>query len=262
MALVIGTTPLEQPISYNIDRINGSQYQRTWIGPVGLINALAASEQTIAESVRVDVSGATATLRAVYGRAIDGSEEVPVETQELDTESLSQSIFLNSTFQALPVGIIDGIRRLHEDPPEATASKTSYQLSIELLQQAVNLTDSTKWDLARRAFDLLRNGTESFELHSFVLTRTRTVSRQYSQKVSLADLDKIFTTQQLVIVTGNPVLFDVPSLALTADEQFKNLMAGWRKKVARVHDVANGTRQVLEVWQLAKWSLDLYAAKV
>lgn len=260
--VVIGNSPLEQPLSYKVERAKGYTYRRTWIGHKTAIEGIYATEKNLAESAEVTHDGGGRyTLIATYSFA-PGDTETPLETQELDTEIVAQSIFLNETFRALPEKVVNAVRENFENKPQDNTTGSYLKALANIALVCVSGTGGAQYALAKDAYDLLVAGTESFENYSFTMTRTRTCSRQYSQKIPLSDINKVFTTAQLVTVTGNPLLWDVPSLTLTTDEASKPLMAGWRKKTCRVQDVANGQRQMIEVWQLAKWSTRLYQPKV
>lgn len=260
---MIGAAPQLQGFAYNIERVNGRSYERTWIGPVGPgIDGIRIAEEPLAESVRYKEDGAIATLTCRYAYSPNGVTEVPQETQELDTDAIQQHIFLNETFSALTAEIQHAILKETESKQSNSTNSSGYRSALNNISKACSLAGLPGLtSIANTAFDLLMSGTESFETYSFTLNRTRTVSRRYSTKISLSDINKVFNTEQLVATVGNPLLFDVPTVALTSAEGGKRLMAGWRKKACRVVDVANGTRQMVEVWQLAKWSLNLYQAK-
>jgi hypothetical protein len=259
--------PLEQRLSYSVSRVNGRSYTRTWVGHPSSIDAIALVEEPLAEEINVKTDGAVSTLTARYARPQNGKAEVPLETQELDTEAVQQPIFLNDTFASLTQDVVAEIRKQYETKPTvADKTKNTYTAALDAIAKVTKAyevgTSTAVFDLANKAFDLLQEGTENFENFSWILTRTRTVSRQYkTTKIEIQDINKIFTTEELAAMVNNLLLFDVPSLVLTADDTRRRRFAGWRKKLAKVTDVANGQRQMIETWQLAKWSLDLYSKK-
>lgn len=264
MAYYLGRLPQEQKVRWRIDRVNGSSYRRTWFGTEIQLKLIAQIEKAFAESIEFDTDPKGAcTLVATYankGTGV-GQVEVPQETQELDTEAIQQSIFLNSRFQSLDQREQLLIRKVFEN--NETREDALLVLKAPIIPfegQYIGGVRPFNWALAIKAFDLL-NTTENYENHAFVLTRTRKVSRTYPGTLSLDAIGTLWTTEQLVTYTGNPTLFEVPSITLNAQEAFKNLFAGWRMKQCRVTDVADGSRQMVEQWVLAKWSRDLYDLK-
>lgn len=267
-AVVIGPVPLEQPIEYRVSRVDGLTYTRTWIGPYFAIERVRLIEQRYAESMEVRSKGAVYTLVGRYAQSEPGKAEIPTETQELDTEIAQQSIFLNPKFQVLlpqeqqiVQAVFDTQRdTVVSDPPAIAGDYASpYLAGVARIQ---NATDASRWSLAIAAYDLLLMGSQSWENYSFVLNRTRSASRRYSGKINLSNIGKVCTTADLVKYTGNALLFTTPDLTLTTAETSKNLMAGWRLRVCRVSDTANGSRQMIEQWLLGKHSLDLYDSYV
>jgi hypothetical protein len=249
--MVIGTSPLEQPLRYILSRVNGNTYEKTWIGHKAAIDLLAANEAPFAETIDVQGRGATYTLKATYAYNRTAGTEIINETQEIDTESVQQSVFTNPTFRGLPSDVVYKVRAAFENKLTDSAGYTTATGSFS--------TDPTIQALAVKAFNLLLDGAESWENFTFVITRTRSVSRVYAaSQIDLSTINKLFTTAQLTAITGNPLLWTIPTLTLTTDEVAKNLFSGWRKKICRVQDVSNGSRAMVEQWQLAKWSKDLY----
>jgi hypothetical protein len=246
MAVILGTAPaFEQPIEYHIDRVNGNEYTRTWKGAKQTIDAIAAFESLLAESVHVTGEGGTYTLVARYATGLN--VDLPVESQELEVQLMQQSILLNPTFTRLSAAAQALVRQQFDNRTTREGAITAFQ-SLNLLERP----------LAIKAYDLMVVGAESFENYAFVLLRTRTCSRRFSGKLDLTRINKIWSTEHLVAYTGNPILFDVPNLELTPEQIMNNLVAGWRQNVLRVIDVANGARHLVEQWVLAAWSRDLY----
>lgn len=257
MGVMLGDTPLplEQPVDYRFDRINGTTYTRTWVGAKAYIDVIAAAEADFAEGIHVSGRGATYTLVARYTNPVEGPQgEVPSETQELDTAAIQQSIFFNPYFQVLSAHGQMLVRKVFDNRETRTDALTVFDAAL-----AVGEVNGIERPLMEEAYDLMVMGAESYETHAFTLTRTRTASRQYTGTLTLTKIGSLWTTAELANYVGNPLLFVVPSLSLTVEETDKNLFAGWRQTMCRVSDTAVGSRQMIEQWQLAKWSLLLYA---
>lgn len=252
--LTLGSSPYqEQQLEYHIDRVNSVSYTRTWRGPKTYLDAIALAEKFYAESIelRSENNGVcTLVARYVNGTSSDGSGEVPTETHELDTAAVQQSIFMNENFQVLTAEEQLLVRKVFENQetrPDA----------ITVLTAGVNPARLT---LATNAYDLLVMGAESFENYGYVFTRTRKCSRRYSGKLETGNINKLWTTTQVADYTGTVLLFDVPSISVSSEETAKGLLARWRMSVCRVTDVSDGSRNMVEQWQLAKWSSYLYAS--
>lgn len=252
---ILGTHPQIQGVNYSINRIDATTYEIRWIGTLSDINTILASEASYAEGFTIVAEGSVYTLIGRYVNAGNGSSAgTPIVTLELETGSLQQSIFLNPTFQELTEEEVYKIREVFDSRP-ATRGAAQTAMNVAGGVTSANLA------LAMKAYDLMSAGAESFELHSYIITRTQTADRRYSTALTTNTIDLLWSSAQLSTYVGSPHLFAVPSLTLTAKETAKNLFAGWRQMVCRVIDHSNGSRQMVEQWQLAKWSQDLYALK-
>lgn len=265
--VVLGPTYQEQQLSYQLTRINATNYRRSWTGPKAVLDTIAAVEKAFAESIdlRPGPNNGVCTLEALYVNVVSGIE-VPEETQELDTRLEQQSIFANKKFQILPAALVQTVRTENENPRASTGTETSHDLAFLEIERVANITDPTGTlthaATAKTAFDLLQYGSDSYEISYYILTRSRRCSRRYSGFLNLSNANKVWTTAQLVDYVGNPLLFSVPSLTVTAEEADHNISAGWKQTVLRVADDATGARVLLESWTLAKYSMDLYDAYV
>lgn len=260
--ITLGPLPQEQKVKWRIDRTSGSSYRRTWYGTELQLKLIAQAETLFAETSEFDPgSGGRCTLVCSYVNQIGPNDpEVARETQEIDTEPVQQSILLSPAFQALDAREQLLLRKVFENQEtyEDALLVFGAPAVAGVTQGGIN---PVRYALAVEAYNLMIMGAESFDNYAFALKRTRSVSRRYPGELDLTSINTLWTTAQLVAYTGNPTLFEVPSLTLTADETVKNLFAGWRMKGCRVADVSDGSRQMVEEWQLAKWSRRLYALK-
>ena len=250
MPTLLGDESHDQPLTWRIDR-QGSTMTKTVWGIRSKLELIAMAEKQFAESIEFKGGHGKSELTLTYARSpISGDAEVPEETQELDTEAVQQSLFLNKTFQPLIAEEQMAVRQAFDQQKTRAEAITHFGEHVDAGRQA----------LALRAWDLMVMGTENFENYSFVLTRQRVCSRRWPGTVDLNSINKLWTTATLADYVQNPLLFAVPSLTLTADQTAKSLVGKWRQKVCRVSDSANGNRVINEVWQLAAWASDLYDA--
>ncbi len=252
MAILINdasaTGPLEQGINYNISS-DGPYWVRTWIGASSQIAALVDLASLNAESVQFNNEAPKATLIARYARhPLTGAESVQSKI-EIKTEVIPQNVWLAPAYIGLPQSVIKTVVRVFEN-------NTVYTDAVaEIAASAVSDHD---FSLAQELYNLMIMGELHFESFTSSLTFTRIVSRYYSIRTSREELGKVFSTDQVAAYIGDPILFDVPSLTVTADETAKFLVAGWRKRLADVNAVAGGSRTIVENWTLAKWNSKVY----
>lgn len=258
---ILGPKVQEQGLAQYSSITTGNQLTRTWIGELGSLQAIFLQETQFAESIRLDADGPTGTLVANYSRPAPGQVEIPQDTMELDCEELTQSIFVNAYFVGLHHDTIKEIRKQYEQHPDSNPNDTdgSYGAALTEINKVAGKYGPTEVVKADDAFQFLTLQNDSFYNYAFTLNWTRTVSRFYPTNIDLADMNAIFGTAKLVARTGNPKLFDVPPLTLTADDSAKGLVAGWRKRACKVSYLANGKMQLVQSWMLAKWNSKLYS---
>lgn len=262
--VTLGQLPQEQKVTWRIDRVNGDSYRRTWFGSENQLKLIAAVERRFAESLDFTSDGGRCTLVGNYQNRSGKTEaEVARESQEIDTESLHQHIFSNKTFQPLTPSEQNLLRKIVENNETYADAMTVIMAPPVQVITAAGLVEAggvakARQALAIRAYNLLIRGDENFENPAYILNRTRSVSRSYPGVLRLDWNNTLWTTDQLVTYSGNPTLFEVPSLTITYDEAVKRLFPSWRMTLCRVTDVSDGTRQMIEQWKLAKWSRDLY----
>lgn len=231
-----------------------------WDGPRPVLEGMLGQISVYADQVNFKSKGATARIQARYSGPRAGITEVPSETVELDTASTPISIYSAPRYAGLGTEIIKVVK-------VAVENSNPYKLDYGDIEEAINLkygaaspSKGPKLALALELYTYAVHGQDSFFFPVHTVTRTRTVSRRYSTKIDQADVNKVFTTQQLSTLLGTQLLFAVPSLVLTAEEANIGLQVGWRKSLLRVNDAANRQRQMVETWELAKWTL-VYKAK-
>src|ERR1041385_8003802 len=211
--ITLGPLPLEQKVKWRIDRTSGSSYRRTWYGTELELKLIGQAEALFAETIEFDPgNGGRCTLVCTYVNQTGPNDpEVARETQEIDTESLQQSIFFNSSFQALTPREQLLIRKVFENQ-ETYADALLVFSAPAVPGQTQGGIDPTRYALAVEAYNLMIMGAENFENYAFALKRTRAVSRRYPGELDLSLINTLWTTEQLVAYTGNPTLFEVPTL--------------------------------------------------
>jgi hypothetical protein len=199
-----------------------------------------------ATDIAYRANGATAKITARYAGPAPGVTEVPLDTISLKTSEIQQALYKNARYASLHPGTIDVIRR-------AVLSDEEYSDKLDKIYASAN-AHGTSGPLAQELFDWLLAGTDSYQVCVRTITRTRTVSQRFDRKVAQADMDKLFTPEQLATYLGSGIPFTVPTLTLNAAEIALGLIVAWRKFMCDCDDTAGGQGQLVEAWQLAKWS--------
>lgn len=236
---------------------SGQSFTMTWDGPRPMVEQLVSLVQVAADEVHFRSEGAYAKITASYSGPRAGVTEIPTTSVELDTGMTTIPLETAPRYAAIPLTVLKAVKSAVDNTAN---SETEDLLEIEVAAASLGAPGAAIVNLAKELYRYLVRGHDDFKQPVQTVTRSRMVSRRYSTKIDQADVNKIFTTAQLEQVVGSNLLFDVPSLELSADETAIGIRAGWRKTQLRVVDSTNRQRQMVEVWELWKWT-NAYADK-
>lgn len=255
MPVVVGSGPVEKRVSFTLTR-QSNTFIRRWEGEAAAVYALTLVASIGAESVHYEPehNGATAVLTAVYHQDPSNPAETPVRTNEIDTELISQSILISPKYVGIPASVRKAIRTVAEDGSTYLEATNAIATAINLIAGGTDMND-----LAVEVLGKMLSGEDEFQTFTNVLYSTRYVSEFYSTKEDLSDTNLLFSTSQVASKIGDCVVFDVPDLVLLPTESAAHFVSAWRKKTTRIARRADGSREIVEQWELAKWDKDIYA---
>jgi len=121
---------------------------------------------------------------------------------------------------------------------------------------------------AAKLFHLLVRGTTHYADTQYVIRHTTNVARDYSQNISDLNVNRIYTTAQLIAECANASswLYPMPArlvykiTQLPAPASRLKYLWGWRKLASTETTTANGRIEITTEYWLEQWSTVLYDA--
>jgi len=237
------------PAVREYDPKEGWVYTQRYQGPVAAINGFA--QILISERLRfriIESDSAFATLEISADEALDGEDE---ETKELELNIVwdMPGNRLEKDLFTLPGIAAD------QSATVTTVNEMKVQLDL-LAKGETNLTlippDYFGTAIAYQVFLLKAVGVDSYQLSQFSVKRSITLPESYSQRWSLANNNRQFTTAQL-------------KTEYKAEENLKvTLPAGaWLMQSTTSAQQPNGKVVITEEWWHADtWNTYLYPARI
>lgn len=240
----------------NSDDSNGSSWEVEYAGTKSAILSQKAVYDAQRVKNRADLTKPVCTLTAwfPYDPTQPSTSEVPVEKWEIDNERVPVDIFSH-------VDVADESDRYAQFV--ANGDKTRYRKEIEDAVEDGELKpawEASGYPNAERVYELMIRGTESFETHRPVLTRTRSFSLGYvgRRKLVIETRPRVYYQSELVSTFAVPqyiasILPDAPTQKIAGTEW------GWKigTDTSSVSSQKNMVEETLS-FQFAAWSWFLY----
>lgn len=173
-----------------------------------------------------------------------GEDELPVDTWEIDTEWVQNSIYENPKVLEL-AGTVVTLAAWREEITRAM-KKTPPALDSQTPAGKVRL------------FEHIVRGVEAYESKRIVVSRVRTISVGYAGQFTCDAVDKIYTTARLVTTFGIPVAI---ANRLPPNPSYVPANSAWswkqRRSSSRFQLRVNKVEEVFD-FVFAAWSTILY----
>ncbi len=249
---------VEQEIS--TDPVAGASWRLTYEGTETGVKTMGASLLSFGAKITTTVDGGKSRLIAVFANdpatASNPSSEVPVDRWQIQEELVQISLW---TIPAV-------IHELAEKSNFVNISK----VKKDIADAASNGLDfpytETVYPNCYRVFLKLLAGDEHYESKRPVLTRVRTYSSNYPNRLRVVARDVTYTTSALISFLGIPVDIQAvvpvnpPDANLPVDTHGK-IVASWSWKNRGTNlDYQIATRRFEEtsIFAFAAWDNDLY----
>lgn len=238
--------PVRQKLQVSYDPVNGLQIGVPFVSAGNNCNGLV--QQLISNRVAFEWQPSGCMSRVV-ARASGGQAGVPnlsVDEWQLTANEIQKDLFEHPTSLAIDADQIHAIKKGLED------HTPSEQLSID--GNAIVL------------YDLLTRGTTHFALGQYVLRHSTNVSNDYSVNVADFNVERIYTTAQLIAEVTNPTswVFPLPGRLvykinnLAAPPARAGYLWGWRKLPSTEHTAAGNRIAITTEYSLEQWSTYIY----
>jgi len=237
--VILGTSgAYEGPKRYGFDD-NGPYTVRTWGGTKSAIETQYSTCVTAGAVCEVQEGYGTYTLEARYSFDGSGNSDPPIDDWEFFANAVEKDM-------------------LETDNTVVNAISDAYKRTI---QNWVDPDSEPILDAGGNASKLLAlrmSGTRSVKFMQPMLRHTMTVSNDYTVKVALIGVGKIWTNAQMSSFESLPgsVLFNLPAPgAKTGD-----FLYGWYKLHPTVRIAARQKIQIEQEFEYGLWSTLIYTA--
>lgn len=209
----------------------------------GTANQLAA----LGYNYNLTSSGAKSVLIATSGAATDGQPEVTTDTWQILANEIQKDIREHPLFRAVS---------------EADLQRIQSCLSTGITPQPA-FVDAN----ANTLFTHLVRGTTHYALSQYVLKHTTNVSNGYSANVADSNIERIYSSAQLIAEAQNGTLWAYPMPgrlaykinSIAAPTIRPGYMWGWRKLASTETTTAGNRIEISTEYWLEQWSLSLYS---
>ncbi len=240
----------------------------TYTGQQARIDTIADQYAISNTGASLEISQDSSPLRKLvvtFDYKYDGSpttSEVPINNWELLGSDLNKDVYEGERMIALGASVITAIRLAVQNvnAADVTTAATAYSDATGAITAAALAAGVSQSD-ALDFFDVLVKGTTSFPHSEFVLKRTQSVSNTYATKFALNDINKLYTTEQILAEAEIPstIIFDI-SLIEVPPPQLGYTWA-WLKRSPQVATSAGARIQVTQEYWLEQWADILYRFK-
>ncbi len=247
--------PVRQPTEYTYDPQNGMQVVFKWEAAGGdlwpLANAYAAARMGFTHIP----NAAKSTLIATASGPQAGEGDFNTDTWEILANEIQKDML---------------------EHPRSLAIEESFPGTLILVKHETEsgkaLATTPPWSSgavalgATRLYNLLVRGQTHFSLGQYVLRHTTNVSNAYNSNIADFNVERIYTTAQLLTEAGNSNLWTFPLPGRLA-YKVQNLpvptartdyLVGWRKLPSSENTAANNRVNITTEYWLEQWSLYAY----
>lgn len=186
-----------------------------------------------------------------------GGTEVTSDNWQLVGNEITEDIRRHPNIAALPDTGVDSRKAVYDAFHDYESNQEAFVSTI------------TPGSTAEKLFNLLKRGTTSYVIGQYVLRHTTNVGNGYSANVSDTNVERVYTTAQLVTEISSVSLWRFPCPGrlvykiqniqpqFTTDSE---LLWGWRKLPSTETTAANNRVDISTEYVLYGWAKLLYQA--
>ena len=115
-------------------------------------------------------------------------------------------------------------------------------------------------DDTEKLFRMLVADQDTFVTSQYVLRRTQTVASLQEVNISFSNVEKVFTTTQVLATEVVPAVVMFSISDIPAPVEHAGYLFGWLKKTPTVNQVAAGRFEISQEYWLEQWSTFVYDA--
>lgn len=186
-------------------------------------------------------------------------EPVPIDRWEMPGNEIQKSIWEHRTLLGITARALNAARQ------HIAENKTYDELETDEATLWATLTTDQK-NAIEAAYGLAERNMDHVALGQYVLRHVTNVGAGYSANISDSNVEKLYTTDQLLAEVTDPVLWIYPLPArmvwkiqnLAAPVAVTGFLWSWRKLPSTEATAANGRIEISTEYWLEQWSTWLY----
>ena len=251
MATIKGSLIVEQPMSHTWSRSQGFRFFPAFEGVTSSALSTSAAYRAAGVPYSFIAEGATARIVATQAQPPDGTVERPVGNWQLignaQQKDIRESVaFRTTASDADRLAILSLIKGNLTDPP-------------------ADVTPPFDTPQGEELYRMVYQGQQHYKYTQWTLRHSMTVSQAWTTALSGSNLDKVFTTAQLLAECATfddplPPLLIAEVNNIPAPAAITRYLWGWLKEGPQFQTVAGDLIQCDIEYTLEQWATDLYDA--
>jgi len=246
-ARITGTLqPVRQPVKINYDPQRGYLITIPWESAGNNLNGIANSYQSQRVAYELEATERKSILTATASGGQLGIPDLTTDTWQILGNEIQKSLLE------------------HPDVVAAVPSTVRDQLYKAELAGTDEVSFSPPLGAyASKVFDRLRRGATHYALGQYVVRHTTNVSNQYGVNVADFNIERIYTTSQLIAETtnSNSWIFPMPGRMvyklqnIVAPTAKTDYLWGWRKLPSTETTTAGNRVEITTEYWLEQWDV-------
>lgn len=237
--------PVLQPLKVSYDPNSGQVISISWESAGANLGGIAKFLQDNRISYDLEPNGKKSRIVAKASGGQLGIPNVAVDEWQLTANEIQKDLREHRKARALGNLLLQAIKKKLDD---------------------VDSEDIVGSDDAIKLYDLLLRGTTHYALGQYVLRHTTNVSNDYRVNISDINIERIYTTEQMLIECGSAggwvfplpgrMVFKIEHIEAPASQD--GYLWGWRKLPSTEHTAPGNRIAITTEYWLEQWSTFIY----
>lgn len=238
--------PVRQPTKISYDPQRGLLIQIPWESAGNNLSGVAAQYQANRVAYEWEPSELKSRLVATASSGQLGIPDLSTDTWQITGNEIQKSLLENpDVVAAVPASVRDQI----DEAIQKATPETSISPALSTY--------------ASKVFDRLRRGATHYALGQYVVRHTTNVSNQFGVNVADFNIERIYTTAQLIaeVTNSNSWTFPMPGRMvyklqnLVAPTAKTDYLWGWRKLPSTETTTAGNRVEITTEYWLEQWDI-------
>jgi hypothetical protein len=240
--------PVRQPVKVSYDPQRGLQIIIPWESAGNNLQGLATTYQANRVAYELEATDRKSTLVATASGGQLGIPDLTTDTWQILGNEIQKSLLEHPD-------VVAGIDTATRDEIENATLNGTKEADLNPALSA----------FASKVFDRLRRGNTHYALGQYVLRHTTNVSNVYAQNVADFNIERIYTTSQLIaeVTNANSWIFPMPGRmvnklqGISAPTTKTGYLWGWRKLPSTETTTAGNRIEITTEYWLEQWDITI-----